>query len=361
MIALSRCFLLTALLSFNMIGSVLCTERVEGSGNSRPTRKLRASRNSQSSQDEQESSTDGDKAEHIRSHANDQDPLPVVYFLPGERDTTAELPVVAKEQEQTARIIGGNPAQKGRYPYLVSLGWKNSEGVVRHKCGGTILSSNVIVTAAHCEAHINHVTIGDYDIKNGDDDNRVELFPIKKIETHQRFNSNTFEFDIALVFFGEYSEKNTSNKSFAVRDPNWNLFKTEGANSRNEEVLTVIGWGVDSVGGSTTAVPRATNVKSQDDADCQNIFGANNFSPDTMLCAAESGQDACQGDSGGPLIRKGKNSNQDVVVGLVSWGIGCADPNYPGVYTEVSRVQNWIYNKTCKFAPSTSGCPNKDD
>ena len=63
---------------------------------------------------------------------------------------------------------------------------------------------------------------------------------------------------------------------------------------------------------------------------------------DNMVCASRSGKDSCQGDSGGPLIVKGGDVSADVQVGVVSWGNGCADPNFPGVYARVSSKISWI-------------------
>ena len=60
------------------------------------------------------------------------------------------------------------------------------------------------------------------------------------------------------------------------------------------------------------------------------------------MCASRFGKDACQGDSGGPLILKGGDSSQDIQVGLVSWGLGCANTILPGVYARVSNQIEWI-------------------
>merc|ERR1719183_980186 len=68
-----------------------------------------------------------------------------------------------------------------------------------------------------------------------------------------------------------------------------------------------------------------------------------------MLCArvVGGGEDSCQGDSGGPLVVKGANAGQDVQVGVVSWGIGCASEHFPGVYARISRSYNWIEDEVC--------------
>lgn len=57
---------------------------------------------------------------------------------------------------------------------------------------------------------------------------------------------------------------------------------------------------------------------------------------ETMICAGEKGKDSCQGDSGGPLASNG------TLVGIVSWGLGCAREGYPGVYTNVAYFKDWL-------------------
>ncbi|KAL7455814.1 hypothetical protein ACHAWC_007335 [Mediolabrus comicus] len=80
-----------------------------------------------------------------------------------------------------------------------------------------------------------------------------------------------------------------------------------------------------------------------------------------MMCAARDGTDTCQGDSGGPLmIANGDGPAMDppIQVGIVSFGIGCANPDYPGVYTRVSSYIDWIHSTACEkvgeFCPSSS-------
>ena len=121
--------------------------------------------------------------------------------------------------------------------------------------------------------------------------------------------------------------------------------------------LVVTGHGAtkfDSYSLSTMQLYTEVKVFSRDD--CKFKYGKQRISG-TMMCASSFGKDACQGDSGGPLIAKGKTPNDDVIVGLVSWGLGCADRRYPGVYTDISSVRSWIERVSCELSSSQ----NKND
>jgi len=81
-------------------------------------------------------------------------------------------------------------------------------------------------------------------------------------------------------------------------------------------------------------------VTAESNAECGSKYGSSNILP-SMICAAAPGIDSCQGDSGGPLVHKNANGKWELV-GVVSWGYGCADPNYPGVYARVSNLLPFI-------------------
>lgn len=83
---------------------------------------------------------------------------------------------------------------------------------------------------------------------------------------------------------------------------------------------------------------RAAVVPKANQQLCNTSYSRYGGVTDRMICAGlqQGGKDACQGDSGGPLV------NKDTLVGVVSWGYGCAVPNYPGVYSRVSSVRDWI-------------------
>jgi len=139
-----------------------------------------------------------------------------------------------------------------------------------------------------------------------------------------------------------------------------------------EEALTVMGWGVTDEGDSSTASStlRSVNVSSLANTDCEDSTGEYDgdsvsyagYIVDNMMCAHGIGVDACQGDSGGPLIRMGNATGEDVQVGVVSSGLGCALDSFPGVYARISAEYDWIRNAVCELSsdpPGYLGCPGE--
>ena len=109
--------------------------------------------------------------------------------------------------------------------------------------------------------------------------------------------------------------------------------------------LFLQGWGTTSSGGSISEDLLKVEVPFVDKETCEQDYTGYTIS-DNMLCAGEKGKDSCQGDSGGPLVAYDNGS--PVLVGVVSWGIGCAFEGYPGVYAKVSNYLDWIENVMAK-------------
>merc|ERR1711951_60109 len=100
-------------------------------------------------------------------------------------------------------------------------------------------------------------------------------------------------------------------------------------------MCTVTGWGTTSQGGSLGRILQKVSVPVVSDAKCRNAYGQEDIL-DSMICAGVAGKDSCQGDSGGPMMCGSELS------GIVSWGYGCAQAGYPGVYTQTSYFVDWI-------------------
>jgi secreted trypsin-like serine protease len=106
--------------------------------------------------------------------------------------------------------------------------------------------------------------------------------------------------------------------------------------------LIIAGWGTLSSGGSLPNTQQKAVVPVGQQTTCRSQYGQNAIL-DSMICAgySEGGIDTCQGDSGGPMFQYG-NDGHYYVVGIVSWGSGCASPNFMGVYTRVSSFVDWL-------------------
>ena len=103
------------------------------------------------------------------------------------------------------------------------------------------------------------------------------------------------------------------------------------------------GWGTTSSGGSSPTNLRYVQVPAITNAKCNEDEAYNGLITDSMLCAGlpgTGGKDACQGDSGGPYVCD--ENGKAVVAGVVSWGFGCARPEYPGVYARNTEALQWI-------------------
>jgi len=215
------------------------------------------------------------------------------------------------------RIIGGDLVKRGRYDYVAQF----SKGLA---CGGLLIAPNIVLTAAHCEGGFKNVILGMYDYGNP---KRAEKIPIIKEIIHPEFRREDFYADFMLLVL----KRNSDFTPVCI---------SKGIQHVRGDFLFVMGFGWLTSTGGLDGKMRRTKVKYMKNKACSKIYSKKLIS-DNMLCcdSSEKGRDACSGDSGGPLVRKNKNG-QDVAVGVVSWGIGCA--TYPGVYGRISSAYNWI-------------------
>jgi len=246
------------------------------------------------------------------------------------------------DDAKSDRIIGGETVtsigEEDRYPYSVSM--QDGQG---HFCGGSMIAADVVLTAAHCLGGDFSIVVGSDDVDQGQ-----QIAVAQQIE-HPLYDSNTDQYDMALLIL---EEPTTLDIPF-VRVNDDNLYPPEGTTTH------VMGWGDTDPGDGQrlSDILMIVDVEVISNNDCEDAEQGgdsyNGWIYPSMLCTSTKGQDACQGDSGGPLVVKNGSPDQDVIVGVVSWGVGCAF--LPGVFGRVSRGYSWIEETVRE---ESAACPN---
>jgi secreted trypsin-like serine protease len=232
-------------------------------------------------------------------------------------------------------IIGGvEISPPNKYNFLVALNRKGNSAYQGQFCGGALISPTKVATAAHCcdgfRADDIEVLIGWHDLSNDNEGTRAN---VASISMYENYNTRTLDGDVCYLTLSD-----TISNAVAS-----SIKLDTGSLNKASQVLTVIGWGNTSPTSSqypTRAqevdVPYVTNEV------CNSREAYNGAITEGMLCAGfkAGGRDACQGDSGGPLFYD--NGVEQVLVGIVSWGYGCAQPDAYGVNARVSSYLNFL-------------------
>uniref|UniRef100_A0A8C7C2G0 Hepsin n=1 Tax=Oncorhynchus kisutch TaxID=8019 RepID=A0A8C7C2G0_ONCKI len=241
------------------------------------------------------------------------------------------------------RIVGGVDARQGSWPWQVSLQY---DGV--HQCGGSIISDRWIVSAAHCFPERNRqvsrwrVLLGS--IYNKLTHKNVRVLEVKTVVYHSSYlpfvdpNIDDNSRDIAVLALAQ--PLHFTDYIQPVCLPHYGQRLIDG------QMGTVTGWGNVGYYGTLADVLQEANVPIINDAVCNAPDYYDNQITTSMFCAGfeKGGTDACQGDSGGPFVAEDSLSKASRyrLLGVVSWGTGCAMAKKPGVYTRVSRFLPWI-------------------
>jgi trypsin len=254
--------------------------------------------------------------------------------------TVISVPLLAKEPIDLGgrRIVGGEATEISQHPWQVAFN-VNMDGRV-YLCGGSIISDRWILTAAHC-----------FKPSTGSSDVRVKAgatnyvqegawAQVDRIIIHENYNPKTHEHDIALVQLrarpqGQVIPLSSTSQELTVGQP-----------------LEVTGWGATSEEGPSSRKLLKATVPYVDSNTCNDPRSYNGAIKPGMMCAGHSDGriDSCQGDSGGPLVWRTRNG--PILVGVVSWGDGCARKLKYGVYTRVRDYRDWI-SRTINQRPNT--------
>ncbi|XP_073998303.1 serine proteinase stubble isoform X2 [Rhodnius prolixus] len=240
------------------------------------------------------------------------------------------------------RIVGGRNAQFGVWPWQVSVRRTSFFGFTStHRCGGALINDRWIATAGHCVDDLLtsqiRIRVGEYDFSSVQEPYPFAERGVARKVVHPKYNFFTYEYDLALVRLDQALEFQPHIAPICLPGSD-DLLIGENA--------TVTGWGRLSDGGTLPSVLQEVTVPILSNDKCKNMFlraGRHEFFPEIFMCAGfdDGGRDACQGDSGGPLQVRGKDGRY-FLAGIISWGIGCAEANLPGVCTRISKFVPWI-------------------
>ncbi|XP_060646663.1 serine proteinase stubble [Drosophila nasuta] len=240
------------------------------------------------------------------------------------------------------RIVGGKSAAFGRWPWQVSVRRISFFGLSStHRCGGALINENWIATAGHCVEDLVikqiRIRVGEYDFSHVQEQLPYIECGVAERVVHPKYNFNSYEYDLAVVKLEQPLEFAPHISPICLPETDSLLI---GMNA------TVTGWGRLSEGGTLPSVLQEVSVPIVSNDKCHSMFlraGRQEFIPDIFLCAGHEtgGQDSCQGDSGGPLQAKAQDG-RFFLAGIISWGIGCAEANLPGVCTRISKFVPWI-------------------
>jgi secreted trypsin-like serine protease len=235
----------------------------------------------------------------------------------------------------TPQIVGGTKARKNANRFQVALLFADEpDNFFAQYCGGSLYKSNIVVTAAHCS---DFVTAGEVQVLTNTrslDGSGIRR-GVASITVHPDWNPVTFDSDVAVWVLTSH-----------VHGVQADLASLAGEPTSGTSLAT--GWGNTEVSGFPIDLRQVfVPLVSRERCNAQESYDG--AVTDTMICAGleEGGKDTCQGDSGGPLTTPVPGGGSDVgsyrvLTGITSWGEGCADPNFFGVYTRVAKFRDWI-------------------
>jgi len=246
----------------------------------------------------------------------------IVLMLAAPKAEAAECGVSGYHGSQHHRIVGGENAFRNEYPWQVLL---LGEGM----CGGTIISKNKILTAQHCTRGNRPSTFEVYVGVQNLEEVGNNFKRVCGLAEPDEYQYHPYHHDIAILTLCEELEFSESVRPICLPDSNDEKFTDDKA--------VATGWGRTSETGDISQALQTVNLKIYNNKKCNKSYRGIS---DWHICASAKGKDACQGDSGGPLAVK--QNGRYTLVGVTSFGNGCARDGFPGVYARVSYFLDFI-------------------
>ncbi|GAB3564460.1 serine protease [Amycolatopsis endophytica] len=216
-------------------------------------------------------------------------------------------------------IIGGAPADIAEYPFTVAL----TDATGLQFCGGTLVAPDKVLTAAHCAQGESPPALRVVSGRTALSSRDGTVSTVSHVWVHPGFKDATEGYDVAVLTLTQ-----------PVTGQPLELATKDDVGYRAGTEATILGWGNTAPMGDSSDVLLKATVPVSSDAYCSHAYSQ--YTPDAMVCAGfpQGGVDTCQGDSGGPLVAAGR------IIGVVSWGEGCAEPGKPGVYARVGAYHD---------------------
>ncbi|NWR46601.1 ACRO protein, partial [Regulus satrapa] len=237
------------------------------------------------------------------------------------------------------RIVGGGDAQPGAWPWMVSIQHPWIPGL-KHLCGGSLISTQWVLTAAHCFNKVTtvsllYVVIGATQLSQPGPG--VQMRNIKQVLIHQYYDRDNVAYDIAMLELEHPVRCSPYIQLACVPDTTLRVSELHNC--------WIAGWG-----STAPRAPKASDHLQEAKIQIINLQMCNSSHwyagkiHTHNLCAGYryGTVDTCQGDSGGPLMCQKKNRDRWWVIGITSWGKGCARVRRPGVYTSTQYFYDWI-------------------
>jgi len=243
------------------------------------------------------------------------------------------------------KIVGGALAGVGAWPWAVLIGKKFSNGHFQVICGGTLIDNSNVLSAAHCFdkvkglANADTIRVGETDLNIGGEGGGHRDIGIAKVVQHPLWNKRTLANDIAILALASKVEFRPGVVPACMPDEYRGRNLTTLLSSPSP---TITGWGATFVGGGTVSRLREAQVPVVGADECSARYRPVGVRlSEKQLCAGRGGTDTCQGDSGGGMVANNLGGRW-TLVGVTSFGVDCARPDFPGVYTRVDQYLEWI-------------------